>query len=130
MNSQPPVPASARECLVRWEEPFLAIDEPKTIEAIARLIAAREKPLVDALLSIGDGRDSPHPYEAIAYRALNAHGALPTPMVTVCDKCKRASCWQGVFYCDEARSAGTVDLPVSELRLMGLESPVYWKVSI
>lgn len=27
-------------------------------------------------------------------------------MIYVCDKCLRASCWAGIFMCDEARSAG------------------------
>lgn len=49
--------------------------------------------------------------------------------VTVCDKCLRASCWQGDFYCDEARTAGTVEKHVSELTAMALESPHYWSAT-
>jgi hypothetical protein len=48
-------------------------------------------------------------------------------MVTVCDKCQRAACWQGLFYCDDYVSAGTVDLPVSRLRELDLEHPDYWE---
>jgi len=36
--------------------------------------------------------------------------------VTVCSACLRASCWQGQFYCDEYRTAGTVVKTVAELR--------------
>jgi hypothetical protein len=48
-------------------------------------------------------------------------------LVTVCDQCFQASCWQGVFMCDDAVNAGTVDLPVLKLREMGLEHSSYWK---
>lgn len=61
-----------------------------------------------------------------------APGGFPVPAsttertVTVCDKCRRASCWEGESLCDESRSAGTVDVPVSVLRAEALESPHYW----
>lgn len=48
-------------------------------------------------------------------------------LVTVCDKCKCASCWHGEFMCDDAKGAGIVDLPVSTLREMALEHPRYWE---
>ena len=48
--------------------------------------------------------------------------------VIVCDKCLRASCWQGVFMCEEANDAGTVEKNPSELRLLELEDPHYWEV--
>lgn len=51
----------------------------------------------------------------------------PTTLITVCDRCYRASCWQGEFYCDEARVAGTVQKHISELTAMALESPDYWR---
>lgn len=51
-----------------------------------------------------------------------------TDMVTVCDKCLMASCWHGIFMCDKAQTAGTVNKPVSELRKLKLEHPSYWKV--
>jgi hypothetical protein len=46
--------------------------------------------------------------------------------VTVCDKCLQASCWHGVFMCDEAYGAGTVDKTVAELRELNREHPCYW----
>jgi plasmid maintenance system antidote protein VapI len=52
----------------------------------------------------------------------------PGQLVTVCHKCYRASCWQGEFMCDEAAHAGTVDLPVGELRQRGLENPDWWDI--
>lgn len=47
--------------------------------------------------------------------------------VTVCDACERASCWQGEFYCDYAKMAGTKKLTVRELhqRPRG-ENAEYW----
>lgn len=47
-------------------------------------------------------------------------------LITVCDKCKMASCWQGIFMCDENRSAGTIELPISELKILKLENSFYW----
>lgn len=47
--------------------------------------------------------------------------------VTVCDQCHRACCWQGEFMCEAARRAGTVEMPVRELRKLALESPDYWR---
>lgn len=47
-------------------------------------------------------------------------------MVTVCSKCFKASCWHGVFYCDQALDAGSVDLPARELRKLNLEHEIYW----
>lgn len=51
-------------------------------------------------------------------------------MVTVCDKCLCASCWQGIFMCDEAQNAGVVDKTVGELRALpddgNREHEDYW----
>lgn len=46
--------------------------------------------------------------------------------ITVCDKCLCASCWQGVFMCDETRGASTTEKTVDELRKLDLEHPCYW----
>jgi hypothetical protein len=48
-------------------------------------------------------------------------------LVTVCDNCLQASCWKSIFMCDEARTAGTVDLPVRRLRELAHEHPDYWE---
>ena len=50
------------------------------------------------------------------------HSKPTERMVTVCDKCLQASCWHGIFMCDEARYAGTVEMPVSELLRLGHQS--------
>lgn len=48
--------------------------------------------------------------------------------VTVCDKCFRACCWQGEFMCDAARTAGTVDKTIAELRAGDFgEHEHYWE---
>jgi hypothetical protein len=47
--------------------------------------------------------------------------------VTVCDNCLQASCWQGIFMCDEARDAGVVVKTVAELRKLKLENESYWQ---
>lgn len=46
--------------------------------------------------------------------------------VTVCDACLRACCWQGVFYCDDYRTAGTKDITIAEAKTKGLEHADYW----
>jgi hypothetical protein len=48
--------------------------------------------------------------------------------ITVCAECKRATCWWGLFYCEKAKTAGTVEMTVSDLRGLGLEHPSYWTV--
>ncbi len=49
-------------------------------------------------------------------------------VITVCDHCQRACCWQGEFMCDHARSAGTIDQTVAQLRAgKHGESEDYWK---
>ena len=50
-----------------------------------------------------------------------------TDKVTVCDACLQASCWQGIFMCDEARDAGIVVKTVAELKQLDREHPDYWK---
>jgi hypothetical protein len=47
-------------------------------------------------------------------------------LVTVCSACKQASCWQGKFYCDHYKTAGTVRLTIEKLRRLDLEHPYYW----
>lgn len=55
-----------------------------------------------------------------------------TETITVCDHCFHASCWQGIFYCDDYKTAGTVEKTRKELKKMadaGLcvaENSDYW----
>lgn len=48
------------------------------------------------------------------------------PKITVCDKCLKAACWQGVFMCDDSYDAGTVEKRVSQLIELDEEHPDYW----
>jgi epoxyqueuosine reductase QueG len=48
------------------------------------------------------------------------------PVVTVCDNCLMACCWQGEFMCDAARTAGTRDMSVIELQFLKRENEHYW----
>jgi hypothetical protein len=48
-------------------------------------------------------------------------------LITVCDACKQARCWQGVFLCDKAQTAVIIHLTVAELRMLKLEDESYWK---
>lgn len=48
-------------------------------------------------------------------------------LVEVCNSCFRASCWQGEFYCDNYKTAGTTKVSVDTLRREKKESPHYWK---
>lgn len=51
---------------------------------------------------------------------------LSTKYVEVCSNCLRASCWYGIFMCDEAINAGTVVKTVDELHALGRENEEYW----
>ena len=46
-------------------------------------------------------------------------------LVTVCDKCLRASCWQGISMCEDARAAGIVRMQRSYLLSLSIENPDY-----
>jgi len=46
--------------------------------------------------------------------------------ITVCSACLRAACWNGEFYCDDYRIAGTVEKSIEELKELNLENPSYW----
>ena len=48
-------------------------------------------------------------------------------LIWVCDNCNRASCFQGVFVCEEYRSANTTQRPVKDLAKLGLEHSDYWR---
>lgn len=48
-------------------------------------------------------------------------------LITVCDNCLQASCWQGIFYCQRAKESGIVQLTRKKLRELDLEHPDYWK---
>lgn len=46
--------------------------------------------------------------------------------VTVCDACLCACCWQGEFYCDDYKTAGTKDITIGEARALNRESATFW----
>jgi len=48
-------------------------------------------------------------------------------LITVCDKCLTASCWQGLFMCQESLNAGTVQISVADLIELDREHPCYWR---
>lgn len=48
-------------------------------------------------------------------------------LITVCDQCFQASCWQAIFMCDKATNAGVVQKTREELAALNLENPCYWK---
>ena len=50
-----------------------------------------------------------------------------TDLITVCDHCLMACCWQGKFYCDNYKIAGTIEKTVKELKELNLEHSSYWK---
>lgn len=54
----------------------------------------------------------------------------PRKLVTVCSECLKASCWQGIFMCDNSRNAGTVQKTKAELRKLNREHPSYWKTDL
>jgi len=50
----------------------------------------------------------------------------PATEVTVCDKCQRAACAQGLFYCEDYKTSGTEQVEVGYLLELALEHPDYW----
>lgn len=48
--------------------------------------------------------------------------------VTVCSRCLTASCWHGVFMCDDSKTAGTVERTVAELDALGREHSSHYTV--
>jgi hypothetical protein len=51
---------------------------------------------------------------------------MPKKTITVCDACLRACCWKGIFMCDDARDAGTVERTVEQCVALGEEHSDYW----
>lgn len=47
--------------------------------------------------------------------------------ITVCSRCLRACCWQGILLCDDSGDAGTVEKTVAELDALGLEHSSYYR---
>lgn len=50
-----------------------------------------------------------------------------TKIVVVCAACLTACCWQGKFYCNEYKTAGTKKMTVKELRALNREHEGYWR---
>lgn len=78
-----------------------------------------------ALQREANGEDPAIVAEARACAA--AMKAWHTEPVTVCEKCLQASCWQGIFMCDDARGAGTTQKTRKELAKLARENSDYWK---
>jgi len=51
-------------------------------------------------------------------------------LIPVCSACLKASCWLGVFLCENAKTADVVEKPVHELRELSLEHPNYWRKAL
>ncbi len=47
--------------------------------------------------------------------------------ITVCASCLRASCWSGILYCEDARTASTRTMTIDELTNLGREHSSYWR---
>lgn len=47
--------------------------------------------------------------------------------ITICDNCLRASCWQGYFYCERYKEAGTTEKTIAELKELALEHSDWWR---
>lgn len=46
--------------------------------------------------------------------------------ITVCSECECACCWKGIFMCQKAYDAGTVERTPDQLRSLGREHSDYW----
>lgn len=49
-------------------------------------------------------------------------------MITVCNACLMACCWQGEFMCADAKGAGTVEKTIGELVALDREHPEFWDI--
>jgi len=49
----------------------------------------------------------------------------PDDLITVCDKCLMASCWQGEHGCQDYYTAGITQKTREELLLLNREHPCY-----
>lgn len=47
-------------------------------------------------------------------------------VVKVCSVCKRSCCVQGLFMCDESKTADVIEIPLSVLYKKQLEHPSYF----
>lgn len=90
---------------------------------VARLYGAPEEACERILMLKAGGEPKKEPVDAQG----SLSPVVDTDRITVCDKCLKASCWQGIFMCDEARTAGTIIKTVAELRPLGLEHQDYWR---
>lgn len=47
--------------------------------------------------------------------------------ITVCAACLCASCWQGIFMCQQSKTADIVEKTREELIALNREHPDYWE---
>ncbi|MFA5898019.1 MAG: hypothetical protein WC829_02780 [Hyphomicrobium sp.] len=96
----------------------LTDDEAKKARAVAEKIDRRD------LCTLFD-------FKAIIEEAFRnddcARSAAASQEITVCSACHQASCWQGIFMCQDAVGAGTEKKTRAELAALNLEHPSYWK---
>jgi hypothetical protein len=50
-------------------------------------------------------------------------------LITVCAACLQASCWQGMFMCQQSQSANITQRTRRQLKALDLEHPSYWKTN-
>lgn len=50
----------------------------------------------------------------------------PDWTITVCASCESACCWQGEFYCNDYKTAGTKEITVKYARALNRENPTWW----
>ena len=53
--------------------------------------------------------------------------AFTQETITVCSACLQASCWQGIFFCEDYTRAGTVEKRREALKALTLEHSDDWK---
>jgi hypothetical protein len=95
------------------------------------LSAAQSKTLIDALWHSGK-----RPARCVTVTGLpeatqvccNICGVAmkDDDLITVCAACLQASCWQGIFMCQQSQSADVVQKTRAALKALGRENPCYW----
>jgi hypothetical protein len=118
-----------RNNIMQFKTKLGLVDIPNAeVLAAASAILGREIEDANDLIDFEQGwdRGTAFPTNLPASRTVFPKNDMnDTDLITVCDRCLCATCWQGEFMCDEAQTAGTVKKPRAELVALGREHPSY-----
>ncbi len=100
-----------KDCELKYDELLTACHPLMTRDELS----PTEKGIFTAMVNLGIKE------QELAEEPLKNSPEWLSEKVTVCDKCFKASCWHGMFMCDESRNAGTIQKTRKELIELKLE---------